>query len=92
VAEAASHLVHWLLYGLLLIVPLLGWIGVSLYPSLTLFDLFDLPRWRRPTRSWRSRARVHGKLDRDGGARGAISRRLCTISSARTASSDAGLR
>lgn len=41
--KAASHLVHWALYGLLLVVPLLGWIGISLFPSLTLFNLFDLP-------------------------------------------------
>src|SRR6478735_2172301 len=35
--RASSHLVHWLLYGLLLVVPLLGWIGVSLYPALDIF-------------------------------------------------------
>lgn len=46
--KAASHLVHWLLYGLLLVVPLLGWIGVSLYPSRSIFGLFDLPALTSP--------------------------------------------
>ncbi|MFJ5369774.1 cytochrome b, partial [Bosea sp. CER48] len=46
--KAGSHLVHWLLYGLLLVVPLLGWIGVSLFPALTIFDLFSLPALARP--------------------------------------------
>ncbi len=41
--KLVSHSVHWLLYGLLLVVPLMGWIGTSLYPSLTLFGLFNLP-------------------------------------------------
>ena len=61
--KAASHLVHWLLYGLLLIVPLVGWIGVSLYPSLTLFGLFDLPRLAAPNQPLAENVlRVHGKL------------------------------
>jgi cytochrome b561 len=61
--KAASHLVHWLLYGLLLTVPLLGWIGISLYPSLRIFGLFDLPALagadqpRAEAVLW-----VHGKL------------------------------
>lgn len=46
--KAASHLVHWALYGLLLIVPLLGWLGVSLFPSLAVFGLFDLPALTAP--------------------------------------------
>ncbi len=31
--KAASHFLHCALYGLLLIMPLLGWIGISLFPS-----------------------------------------------------------
>jgi cytochrome b561 len=46
--KAGSHLLHWLLYGLLLVVPLLGWIGISLYPSLKIFGLFDLPALATP--------------------------------------------
>ncbi len=41
--RAAATLVHAWIYLLLIVVPLLGWIGISLYPALTLFDLFDLP-------------------------------------------------
>ncbi|HEV7260559.1 MAG TPA: cytochrome b [Bosea sp. (in: a-proteobacteria)] len=61
--KAASHLVHWLLYGLLIVVPLLGWIGVSLYPSLTLFGLVDLPALASPNEELaKTVLGVHGKL------------------------------
>ncbi|MBS9478957.1 cytochrome b [Ancylobacter radicis] len=38
-----SASVHGLLYVLLIAVPLLGWAGVSSYPALNIFGLFDLP-------------------------------------------------
>ena len=38
-----SALNHWGLYLLLLIVPILGYIGVSMYPALDIFGLFKLP-------------------------------------------------
>lgn len=61
--KAGSHLVHWILYGLLLIVPLLGWIGVSLFPSLTVFNLFDLPSLTAPNEETAKRVLfVHGWL------------------------------
>lgn len=61
--KAASHLVHWALYGLLLIVPLLGWIGISLFPSLTVFNLFDLPALAPPNEEAAKRVLfVHGWL------------------------------
>jgi cytochrome b561 len=41
--KLASHLTHWSLYGLLLIVPILGWRGISQYPALEIFGLFKLP-------------------------------------------------
>ncbi|MBB3770477.1 cytochrome b561 [Angulomicrobium tetraedrale] len=41
--RTASHAVHGALYLLLLIVPLLGWAGVSAYPALDVFGLFNLP-------------------------------------------------
>ncbi len=41
--KAASHLTHWGLYGLLLTVPLLGWLGVSLYPALGIPFGLSLP-------------------------------------------------
>ncbi|KPH80296.1 hypothetical protein AE618_14510 [Bosea vaviloviae] len=61
--KAGSHLLHWLLYGLLLVVPVLGWVGVSLYPSLTVFGLFDLPALARPNQDLATSVlTVHGKL------------------------------
>jgi cytochrome b561 len=41
--KLASHLTHWSMYGLLLLVPLLGWRGISQYPALEIFGLFKLP-------------------------------------------------
>lgn len=41
--RVVSHLTHWAIYALLLVVPVLGWIGVSLYPALDIFGLFKLP-------------------------------------------------
>lgn len=41
--KAASHVTHWTLYLLLLAVPILGWVGISLYPALDVFGLFRLP-------------------------------------------------
>lgn len=38
-----SHVAHWLIYVLLLVVPLLGWLGVSYYPALELFGLVKVP-------------------------------------------------
>jgi cytochrome b561 len=31
--KAASHLTHWAMYGLLLAVPLLGWLGISYFDA-----------------------------------------------------------
>jgi cytochrome b561 len=45
-----SALVHGWLYFLLLLVPLLGWIGISLYPALTVFGWFSLPALTAPDR------------------------------------------
>jgi cytochrome b561 len=41
--RGASHTTHWGLYLLLLVVPILGYIGVSLYPALDLFGIVSLP-------------------------------------------------
>ncbi|MEZ2406814.1 cytochrome b [Bosea sp. RCC_152_1] len=67
--RAGSHLVHWLLYGLLLVVPLLGWIGVSLFPALTVFNLFNLPALTSPDQAAAGRVLgIHGKLALMAGA------------------------
>ena len=44
--KAAAHLTHWGLYGLLLLVPLLGWIGISKYAEGTtlIFNTIRVPR------------------------------------------------
>lgn len=61
--KAASHLLHWLLYGLLILVPLLGWIGVSLYPALSVFGLFELPALASPDEAMAGKVLgAHGKL------------------------------
>ena len=41
--KLASHVTHWALYGLLLLVPLLGWLGVSMFGARDIFGLFSLP-------------------------------------------------
>jgi len=38
--RAAAHATHWGLYVLLLVVPVLGYLGISLYPAL---DVFGVP-------------------------------------------------
>ncbi|MFZ4806784.1 MAG: cytochrome b [Hyphomicrobiaceae bacterium] len=43
IQRIGSEAVHWALYGLLFVVPLLGWLGVSMYPALNIFGLFSLP-------------------------------------------------
>ena len=38
-----STIVHFLLYVLILVMPILGWLGVSYFPALDVFGLFSLP-------------------------------------------------
>lgn len=45
-----ANLVHAWMYWLLLIVPALGWIGISLYPALVVFDAVALPALLPPDR------------------------------------------
>lgn len=40
--KIVSHTTHWAIYALLIVVPLLGWLGVSYYPALNVFG-FNLP-------------------------------------------------
>lgn len=61
--KAGSHLLHWVLYGLLLVVPLLGWVGISLYPSLKVFGLFSLPALASPNHDLAGKVlEIHGTL------------------------------
>ena len=41
--KVTSHVTHRAIYGLLLLVPVLGWFGVQLFPALDVFGLFNLP-------------------------------------------------
>jgi cytochrome b561 len=41
--RAASHVTHWSLYLLLIVVPLMGWIGVSFYGARELFGVVEIP-------------------------------------------------
>lgn len=41
--KAGSHASHWALYLLLIIVPIGGWVGVSMYGARDVFGLFSLP-------------------------------------------------
>ncbi len=41
--KAASHATHWGIYVLLVAVPLLGWLGISMYGARDIFGLFSLP-------------------------------------------------
>lgn len=47
----ASRLVHAWIYLFLIGVPLLGWIGISLYPALTVFNSIALPALAAPDRA-----------------------------------------
>ena len=43
--QAAAQTVHWLLYAMLIVQPLIGWTATSAYPApLPVFGLFELPR------------------------------------------------
>lgn len=41
--RVVSHLNHWGLYLLLIVTPIAGYIGISLFPALDIFGLFSLP-------------------------------------------------
>ncbi|MDX2157502.1 MAG: cytochrome b/b6 domain-containing protein [Hyphomicrobiaceae bacterium] len=41
--RAGSHLTHWGLYGLLIAMPIVGWLGVTLYGALGTFGGVSLP-------------------------------------------------
>lgn len=41
--KLASHATHWSIYVLLVVVPVLGWLGISYYPALELFGLVKVP-------------------------------------------------
>ncbi len=52
VQRLAAQVTHWALYALLIVQPLLGWMGTSAYPApVPVFGLFDLPPLLAPNRA-----------------------------------------
>ncbi len=49
--RVTAHTVHWLLYALLLAIPLTGWLATSMFPALDVFGSFKLPAIAAPNRS-----------------------------------------
>ncbi len=41
--KAASHATHWSLYLLLMVVPIVGWLGISLYGARDVFGIATIP-------------------------------------------------
>jgi len=41
--KAASHATHWSLYLLLILVPIVGWLGISLYGATEVFGITSIP-------------------------------------------------
>jgi len=42
--QRAAHALHWTLYVLLIVQPLVGWIGTSAYPApIPIYGLFEMP-------------------------------------------------
>lgn len=54
--QMASYVVHSALYVMLLVVPILGWVGVQRFPALDVFGLFNLPRFLKPNEAAAARA------------------------------------
>lgn len=58
-----SQVVHYSMYALLLLMPILGWTGVSLYPALDVFGWFSLPALAEPNQELANRVlAVHKTL------------------------------
>jgi cytochrome b561 len=46
--KIVSSITHWAMYALLLAVPILGYVGVSLFPALKVFGTIELPAVTSP--------------------------------------------
>lgn len=60
--KLASHATHWAIYALLLAIPMLGWLGVSLYPALDVFGVLKLPALVAPNQPTSSTVFMWHKL------------------------------
>ncbi|HXE86285.1 MAG TPA: cytochrome b/b6 domain-containing protein, partial [Hyphomicrobiaceae bacterium] len=46
--KAAAHATHWSLYLLLILVPVVGWLGISLYGAREVFGILTIPPLAAP--------------------------------------------
>lgn len=61
--QRMSHVTHWVIYALLLTMPVVGWFGVQLYPALDLFGLVSLPAVVAPDKAASAWVlRLHGLM------------------------------
>ncbi|MEQ8825969.1 MAG: cytochrome b [Filomicrobium sp.] len=49
--RVVSEITHWAIYVLLFAVPILGYIGVSMFPALNIFGAFNLPALTGPDKA-----------------------------------------
>jgi cytochrome b561 len=49
--KAASHATHWSLYLLLVLVPIMGWLGISLYGAREVFGVASIPPLAAPNQA-----------------------------------------
>ena len=61
--KAASHATHWSLYLLLILVPLVGWLGISFYGARTVFGIVTIPALAaQNSEAWETARLVHRYL------------------------------
>jgi len=41
--KIVSHITHWVIYVVLLVLPIVGWVGISMFPALDIFGVLRLP-------------------------------------------------
>jgi cytochrome b561 len=61
--KAASHATHWSLYLLLILVPLVGWLAISLYGAREVFGVVTIPPlWAQNTGAYEPVRQLHKYL------------------------------
>ena len=60
--RVTSHATHWAFYILLIAAAVFGWIGASLFPALSIFDIIELPALLAPDRGLAKQAFAIHKL------------------------------
>lgn len=58
-----AHLTHWAMYALLICLPILGWVGISMFPALGTFGGLQIPALTAPDKAMSTQVLwVHGTL------------------------------